>query len=113
MSGPSLAAGLLALGLRRGMPGELCTKGYSVMLGYWGDDDKTAQAIDAEGWMHTGDLVIMDERGYGNVVGRLKDMVIRGGENIYPREIEEYLYRHRSEERRVGQGCVSTCRSRW
>jgi len=78
----------------RGMPGELCTKGYSVMLGYWDDDDKTAQAIDPEGWMHTGDLVVMDERGYGNVVGRLKDMVIRGGENIYPREIEEFLYRH-------------------
>jgi fatty-acyl-CoA synthase len=78
----------------RGMPGELCTKGYSVMLGYWDDERKTADAIDAEGWMHTGDLVVIDERGYGNVVGRLKDMVIRGGENIYPREIEEFLYKH-------------------
>ena len=78
----------------RGMPGELCTKGYSVMLGYWDDERKTADAIDAEGWMHTGDLVVIDERGYGNVVGRLKDMVIRGGENIYPREIEEFLYTH-------------------
>ncbi|WP_066453591.1 AMP-binding protein [Castellaniella caeni] len=78
----------------RGTPGELCTKGYSVMLGYWGDEQKTAEAIDAEGWMHTGDLVVIDERGYGNVVGRLKDMVIRGGENIYPREIEEFLYKH-------------------
>ena len=78
----------------RGHPGELCTKGYSVMLGYWGDDEKTAEAIDADGWMHTGDLVVIDERGYGNVVGRLKDMVIRGGENIYPREIEEFLYAH-------------------
>jgi fatty-acyl-CoA synthase len=78
----------------RGVPGELCTKGYSVMLGYWQDPEKTAEAIDAEGWMHTGDLIVMDERGYGNVVGRLKDMVIRGGENIYPREIEEFLYKH-------------------
>ncbi len=78
----------------RGTPGELCTRGYSVMLGYWGDEQKTAEAVDADGWMHTGDLVVIDERGYGNVVGRLKDMVIRGGENIYPREIEEFLYRH-------------------
>jgi fatty-acyl-CoA synthase len=78
----------------RGQPGELCTKGYSVMLGYWGDEEKTAEAIDADGWMHTGDLVVIDERGYCNVVGRLKDMVIRGGENIYPREIEEFLYGH-------------------
>lgn len=78
----------------RGRPGELCTKGYSVMLGYWDDDEKTAEAIDADGWMHTGDLVVIDERDYGNVVGRLKDMVIRGGENIYPREIEEFLYGH-------------------
>lgn len=78
----------------RGTPGELCTRGYSVMLGYWDDEQKTAEAIDAEGWMHTGDLVVIDKRGYGNVVGRLKDMVIRGGENVYPREVEEFLYKH-------------------
>ena len=77
-----------------GIPGELCTRGYSVMIGYWDDPEKTAEAIDAEGWMHTGDLATIDEEGYGNIVGRLKDMVIRGGENVYPREIEEYLYRH-------------------
>ncbi len=77
-----------------GEPGELCTRGYSVMIGYWDDDEKTADAIDAEGWMHTGDLATIDAEGYGNIVGRLKDMVIRGGENVYPREIEEYLYRH-------------------
>ena len=77
-----------------GEPGELCTRGYSVMIGYWDDDEKTAEAIDAEGWMHTGDLATIDAEGYGNIVGRLKDMVIRGGENVYPREIEEYLYRH-------------------
>ena len=78
----------------RGMPGELCTRGYSVMLGYWDDADKTAEAVDAEGWMHTGDLGVIDEAGYGNIVGRIKDMVIRGGENIYPREIEEFLFGH-------------------
>ncbi len=78
----------------RGISGELCTRGYSVMLGYWDDAAKTAEAIDAEGWMHTGDLGIIDDEGYANIVGRIKDMVIRGGENIYPREIEEYLYRH-------------------
>ena len=78
----------------RGERGELCTRGYSVMQGYWGDIEKTAEAIDAEGWMHTGDLAVMDDEGYVNIVGRIKDMVIRGGENIYPREIEEYLYRH-------------------
>jgi fatty-acyl-CoA synthase len=78
----------------RGEPGELCTRGYSVMLGYWDDPDRTSEAIDAAGWMHTGDLGVIDEAGYGNVVGRIKDMVIRGGENIYPREIEEFLYRH-------------------
>jgi len=78
----------------RGTPGELCTRGYSVMRGYWGDDDKTKDAIDAGGWMHTGDLATMDGEGYVNIVGRLKDMVIRGGENVYPREIEEFLYRH-------------------
>ena len=80
--------------VRPGESGELCTRGYSVMLGYWNDEEKTAEAIDAAGWMHTGDLATLDEQGYGNIVGRIKDMVIRGGENIYPREIEEYLYRH-------------------
>jgi len=78
----------------RGQAGELCTRGYSVMPGYWDDAEKTREAIDAEGWMHTGDLATMDEEGYVNIVGRIKDMVIRGGENIYPREIEEFLYRH-------------------
>ncbi|TQK69195.1 MULTISPECIES: AMP-binding protein [unclassified Nocardioides] len=83
----------------RGTPGEFCTRGYSVMLGYWPlgqeeGDAKTAEAIDAEGWMHTGDLAVMREDGYANIVGRIKDMVIRGGENIYPREIEEFLYTH-------------------
>jgi len=78
----------------RGTSGELCTRGYSVMLGYWGDPEKTAEAIDKSGWMHTGDLATMDEDGYCTIVGRIKDMVIRGGENIYPREIEEFLYRH-------------------
>ena len=78
----------------RGVPGELCTRGYSVMLGYWDDPGRTAEAIDAEGWMHTGDLGVIDGQGYGSVVGRVKDMVIRGGENIYPREIEEFLYTH-------------------
>ena len=78
----------------RGSAGEFCTRGYSVMLGYWDDPEKTAQAIDAAGWMHTGDLATMDQDGYCNIVGRLKDMVIRGGENIYPREIEEFLFRH-------------------
>lgn len=76
-----------------GQSGELCTRGYSVMHGYWGDEAKTKEAIDAEGWMHTGDLATMDAEGYVNIVGRIKDMVIRGGENIYPREIEEFLYR--------------------
>jgi len=79
--------------LARGQAGELCTRGYSVMQGYWGDEARTREAIDAEGWMHTGDLATMDEEGYVNIVGRIKDMVIRGGENIYPREIEEFLYR--------------------
>ncbi|SCC92093.1 putative acyl-CoA synthetase YngI [Thiomonas sp. X19] len=77
-----------------GTPGELCTRGYSVMHGYWGDAEKTQEAIDPEGWMHTGDLATMDAEGYVNIVGRIKDMVIRGGENIYPREVEEFLYRH-------------------
>ncbi|MGU7785340.1 AMP-binding protein [Burkholderia sp. PU8-34] len=76
-----------------GETGELCTKGYSVMLGYWGDDEKTRESV-VDGWMHTGDLATIDADGYCNIVGRLKDMVIRGGENIYPREIEEYLFRH-------------------
>ena len=80
--------------VERGEPGEFCTRGYSVMLGYWDEPEKTAQAIDSDGWMHTGDLAVMREDGYCNVVGRIKDMVIRGGENVYPREIEEFLYTH-------------------
>ena len=80
--------------VERGQPGEFCTRGYSVMLGYWNDPEKTAEAIDEDGWMHTGDLAEMREDGYCNIVGRIKDMVIRGGENIYPREIEEFLYTH-------------------
>ena len=78
--------------VRRGEQGELCTRGYSVMRGYWNDEEKTKEAIDASGWMHTGDLATIDAEGYGNIVGRVKDMVIRSGENIYPREVEEYLY---------------------
>jgi fatty-acyl-CoA synthase len=78
----------------RGTPGEICTRGYSVMLGYWDEPAKTAGAIDPEGWMHTGDIGIIDEEGWGNIVGRIKDMVIRGGENLYPREIEEFLFTH-------------------
>ncbi|MGW5300831.1 AMP-binding protein [Rhodococcus aetherivorans] len=78
----------------RGEPGELCTRGYSVMLGYWNQPDKTAEAIDKARWMHTGDIGVMDADGYVSVTGRIKDMVIRGGENIYPREIEEFLYTH-------------------
>ena len=77
-----------------GTPGELCTKGYSVMLGYWGDREKTRDVLDEEGWMHTGDLAVIDDEGYGNIVGRIKDMIIRGGENIYPREIEEFFFTH-------------------
>ena len=80
--------------VERGMSGELCTRGYSVMLGYWNDPEQTAGAIDPAGWMHTGDLATMDQDGYVNIVGRSKDMIIRGGENIYPREIEEFLYTH-------------------
>ncbi len=79
-----------------GVAGELCTRGYSVMLGYWEEPEKTAEAIDAARWMHTGDLATMDEAGYFSIVGRIKDMVIRGGENLYPREIEEFLYGHPS-----------------
>ncbi|GGT22072.1 AMP-binding protein [Nonomuraea spiralis] len=82
------------LAVPRGEPGELCTRGYSVMLGYWNEPDKTAESIDAARWMHTGDLATMDAEGYVNIVGRIKDMVIRGGENVYPREVEEYLYSH-------------------
>ena len=78
----------------RGAAGELCTRGYSVMLGYWGNAEATREAIDAAGWMHTGDLATADAEGYVNIVGRLKDMIIRGGENVYPREVEEYLYTH-------------------
>jgi fatty-acyl-CoA synthase len=82
--------------LERGEIGELCTRGYAVMQGYWNQPDKTAEAIDADGWMHTGDLARMDDDGYVVIEGRMKDMVIRGGENIYPREIEEFLYTHPS-----------------
>ena len=78
----------------RGEPGELCTRGYSVMLGYWDQPDKTAEVIDAARWMHTGDIAVMDEDGYVNITGRIKDMLIRGGENVYPREVEEFLYTH-------------------
>jgi fatty-acyl-CoA synthase len=78
----------------RGTSGELLTRGYCVMLGYWNDDERTRDSIDAAGWMHTGDLATIDDEGYCNIVGRIKDMVIRGGENVYPREIEEFLYRH-------------------
>jgi fatty-acyl-CoA synthase len=80
--------------VHRGVSGELLTRGYSVMSGYWGDTENTSQAIDSSGWMHTGDLATIDGNGYCNIVGRIKDMIIRGGENIYPREIEEFLYRH-------------------
>jgi fatty-acyl-CoA synthase len=82
------------LTLPRGEPGELCTRGYSVMLGYWDEPEKTAEAIDRARWMHTGDLAVMSSDGYVNITGRIKDMVIRGGENVYPREIEEFLYTH-------------------
>mgnify|MGYP000994551681 CR=1 FL=1 len=78
----------------RGEPGEFCTRGYSVMLGYWRDEAKTRDAVDEDGWMHTGDLAVMRDDGYCQIVGRIKDMVIRGGENVYPREIEEFLYSH-------------------
>lgn len=94
---PHLEVKLIDLGgniVARGETGELCTRGYSVMLGYWDDAERTADALDAEGWMHTGDLATIDADGYCRIVGRIKDMVIRGGENIYPREIEEYLLTH-------------------
>ncbi len=80
--------------VERGSEGEYCTRGFHVMNGYWNDPDKTAEAIDADGWMHSGDLATMDDDGYVNIVGRIKDMIIRGGENVYPREIEEFLYTH-------------------
>jgi fatty-acyl-CoA synthase len=80
--------------VERGVSGEFCTRGYNVMLGYWNDPEQTAAAIDVEGWMHTGDLATMDEEAYVQIVGRIKDMIIRGGENVYPREIEEFLYTH-------------------
>jgi fatty-acyl-CoA synthase len=80
--------------LGRGEAGELCTRGYAVMLGYWDDEQRTHEAIDADGWMHTGDLGTIDAEGYCNIVGRVKDMVIRGGENVYPREVEEFLFKH-------------------
>ncbi len=80
--------------LARGIAGEFCTRGYSVMSGYWENDAATTASIDAAGWMHSGDLATMDEAGYVNIVGRLKDLIIRGGENIAPREIEEFLHTH-------------------
>jgi fatty-acyl-CoA synthase len=86
------------LGVPRGETGEMCTRGYSVMLGYWDDPEQTAGVIDQARWMHTGDLAVMDEAGYLNIVGRIKDMIIRGGENVYPREIEEFLYGHAAIE---------------
>jgi fatty-acyl-CoA synthase len=97
-TGPHLESKVIdpATGLTvpRGTPGELCTRGYSVMLGYWRQPDKTGEVIDAARWMHTGDLAVMDDDGYLSITGRIKDMVIRGGENIYPREVEEFLYTH-------------------
>jgi fatty-acyl-CoA synthase len=78
----------------RGTSGELCTRGYVVMLGYWNQPEATAAAIDGARWMHSGDLATMDDEGYLKIVGRIKDMIIRGGENVYPREIEDYLFRH-------------------
>ncbi len=88
----------------RGVPGELCTRGYSVMLGYWGDEARTRGVIDAARWMHTGDLATVDDEGFCNIVGRIKDVVIRGGENVYPREVEEFLYRHPAIEDVQGFG---------
>ncbi len=96
--GPHVESKIVDPGTRevvpRGEEGEYCTRGYHVMLGYWNDSEMTAEAIDADGWMHSGDLATMDDDGYVNIVGRIKDMIIRGGENIYPREIEEFLYSH-------------------
>lgn len=79
----------------RGVQGELCTRGYSVMLGYWNDAEKTAETIDNQKWLHSGDIAIMDEEGFVQITGRIKDVIIRGGENIYPIEIEEYLGKHK------------------
>jgi fatty-acyl-CoA synthase len=95
--------------VQRGVPGELCTRGYSVMIGYWGNDQATRGAIDTAGWMHTGDLATADEEGYVNIVGRIKDMIIRGGENVYPREVEEFLYTHTSvlDVQVIGVPCES------
>ena len=98
----------------RGATGELCTRGYSVMLGYWNEPEKTADAIDSARWMHTGDLARMDDEGYVKIVGRIKDMVIRGGENVYPREIEEFLMHapgRRRTCRSIGVPDPSTARS--
>jgi len=92
----------------RGSPGELCTRGYCVMLGYWSDEDATARAIDPAGWMHTGDLASMDGEGYVKIVGRIKDMIIRGGDNVYPREVEEFLYTHPKVEDAQVIGVPST-----
>jgi fatty-acyl-CoA synthase len=80
--------------LPRGVAGEFCTRGYSVMAGYWNEPERTAEVIDADGWMHTGDLAVMDECGYVQITGRIKDLIVRGGENISPREIEEFLHTH-------------------
>jgi fatty-acyl-CoA synthase len=82
------------LTVSRGEPGEFCTRGYSIMLGYWNDPERTAEVIDGSRWMHTGDVATMDADGYVNIVGRIKDMIIRGGENVSPREVEEFLYGH-------------------
>ncbi len=87
----------------REQPGELCTRGYSVMLGYWNEPEKTDEVLDRARWMHTGDLAVMDEEGYLRIVGRIKDMVIRGGENLYPREVEEFLHGHPGRRRRAGR----------
>ncbi len=89
-----LADPVTGASVQRGETGELCTRGYSVMRGYWNDEERTREVVDAEGFMHTGDLATMDEHGYVNIVGRSKDMIIRGGENVYPREVEEHLYGH-------------------
>ena len=88
--------------VERGEPGEFLARGYVVMRGYWNDPERTAESIDEQRWMHTGDLATMDDQGYVRIVGRIKDMVIRGGENVYPREIEEFLYTHPADRRRPG-----------
>ena len=88
---------------------ELCTRGYSVMLGYWAQPDMTAEAVDAAHWMHTGDLAVMDSDGYLAITGRIKDMVIRGGENVYPREIEEFLYTHPLTAETCGHSVRAAC----